>query len=69
VLAEHAERLLRSQEAARHALEVFGDEVAATIRVATFASSAATLLAPSIAAATTEHPRLTVHTSKSTSMR
>jgi DNA-binding transcriptional LysR family regulator len=62
VLAEHAERLLRSQEAARHALEAFGDEVAATIRVATFASSAATLLAPSIAAATTEHPRLTVRT-------
>jgi DNA-binding transcriptional LysR family regulator len=62
VLAEHAERLLRSQEAARHALEAFGDEVAATIRVATFASSAATLLAPSIAAATTEHPLLRVRT-------
>jgi DNA-binding transcriptional LysR family regulator len=62
VLAEHAERLLRSQEVARHALEAFGDEVAATIRVATFASSAATLLAPSIAAATTEHPLLRVRT-------
>jgi DNA-binding transcriptional LysR family regulator len=62
VLAEHAERLLRSQEAARHALEAFGDEVAATIRVATFASSAATLLAPSIAAATAEHPLLRVRT-------
>ena len=61
-LAAHAERLLQSQEAARHALEAFGDEVAATIRVATFASSAATLLAPSIAAATAEHPRLKVRT-------
>src|SRR5829696_3217571 len=62
VLAEHAERLLQSEEAARHALETFGDEVAATIRVATFASSAATLLAPSIAAATARHPGLTVQT-------
>ena len=62
VLAEHAERLLLSHEAARHALEAFGDEVAATISVATFASSAATLLAPSIAAATMEHPRLSVRT-------
>src|SRR5919109_156519 len=62
VLAEHAQRLLLSQKTARHALEAFGEEVAATIRVATFASSAATLLAPSIAAATTEHPRLSVRT-------
>jgi len=62
VLAEHAERLLRSEEAARHALEAFGDEVVASICVATFASSAATLLAPSIAAATEEHPGLNVRT-------
>lgn len=62
VLAEHAERLLRSEQAARHALEAFGDEIVATIRVATFASSAATLLAPSIAAATMRHPRLRVRT-------
>src|SRR5919109_1356838 len=52
VLAEHAQRLLLSQETARHALEAFGEEIAATIRVATFASSAAT----------TEHPRLSVRT-------
>ena len=62
VLAEHAARMLSTERAARHALEAFGDEVAGTLRVATFASSAATLVAPSIAAATTEHPRLAVRT-------
>ena len=62
VLAEHATRMLSSEQAARHALEAFGDEIAATLRIATFASSAATLLAPSIAAATAEHPRLVVRT-------
>ena len=62
VLAGHAEQLLRSEESARHALESFGDDVAATLRVATFASSAATLLAPSIVAATARHPRLEVRT-------
>lgn len=62
VLVEHAERILRSEDAARHALEAVVREVAGTIRVATFASSAATLLAPSIVAATARHPRLTVLT-------
>lgn len=62
VLVEHAERLLRSEVAARHALEAVAGEVAGTIRVATFASSAATLLAPSIVAATARHPRLAVRT-------
>jgi DNA-binding transcriptional LysR family regulator len=62
VLVEHAERMLRSEEAARHALEAVGEHVAGVIRVATFASSAATLLAPSIVAATARHPRLTAMT-------
>src|SRR5213592_2052550 len=62
VLVEHAERILRSEDAARHALEAVTREVAGTIRVATFASSAATLLAPSIVAATARHPRLTALT-------
>jgi DNA-binding transcriptional LysR family regulator len=62
VLVEHAERMLRSEDAARHALEAVTREVAGTIRVATFASSAATLLAPSIVAATARQPRLTALT-------
>lgn len=62
VLAEHAASLLSAQDAARQALEAYGDEIAATIRVATFASSAATLLAPSIASVTAHHPRLRVQT-------
>jgi DNA-binding transcriptional LysR family regulator len=62
VLVEHAERILRSEDAARHALEAVTREVAGTIRVATFASSAATLLPPSIVAATARHPRLTALT-------
>jgi DNA-binding transcriptional LysR family regulator len=62
VLVEHAERILRSEDAARHALEAVTQEVAGTIRVATFASSAATLLAPSIVAATARHPHLTALT-------
>ncbi|MDP1848893.1 MAG: LysR family transcriptional regulator [Solirubrobacteraceae bacterium] len=62
VLVEHAERILRSEDAARHALEAVVGEVAGTIRLATFASSAATLLAPSIVAATARHPRLTALT-------
>lgn len=62
VLVEHAERMLRSEDAARHALEAVTGEVAGTIRVATFASSAASLLAPSIVTATSRHPRLTALT-------
>jgi DNA-binding transcriptional LysR family regulator len=62
VLVEHAERILRSEDAARHALEAVTREVAGIIRVATFASSAASLLAPSIVAATARHPRLTALT-------
>lgn len=62
VLVEHAERILRSEDAARQALEAVTHEVAGTIRVATFASSAASLLAPSIVAATARHPRLAVLT-------
>ena len=62
VLVEHAERILRSEEAARHALETVGGEVIGTLRIATFASSAATLLAPSIVAAQARHPRLAAST-------
>jgi DNA-binding transcriptional LysR family regulator len=62
VLVEHAERILRSEDAARHALEAVRHEVAGRVHVATFASSAASLLAPSIVAATARHPRLTVVT-------
>lgn len=62
LLVEHAERMLQSEQDAFQALEAFGDQITATIRVATFASSAATLLAPSIAAATAKHPGLRVET-------
>lgn len=61
-LVVHAERILRSEEEARRALDAMADEVAGTLRVATFATSAAALLAPSIVKAGRRHPHLTVMT-------
>src|SRR5919197_3588517 len=55
VLVDHAERILRAEEEARAALETAGDEVAGTLTIATFASFAASLLAPSIVDATRQH--------------
>jgi DNA-binding transcriptional LysR family regulator len=62
VLVEHASRILDAEENARAALEAVGDEVTGTLRIATFATFAASLLAPSIARATERHPRLAVRT-------
>jgi DNA-binding transcriptional LysR family regulator len=62
VLVAHAERILQSEEEARRALQAAADEVVGTIRVATFATSAASLLGPSIVTATHRHPRLSVMT-------
>jgi DNA-binding transcriptional LysR family regulator len=62
VLARHAQRILEAEEDARRALEASTDAVAGTVRVASFATSAATLLAPSIALAAERYPRLEVMT-------
>jgi DNA-binding transcriptional LysR family regulator len=62
VLARHAHRILEAEEEARRALEAATDDVAGTVRVASFATSAATLLAPSIAIAAERYPHLDVMT-------
>ncbi|MDA0181923.1 LysR family transcriptional regulator [Solirubrobacter phytolaccae] len=62
VLVEHAGHILRAEEEARAALEAAGEEVAGALTVATFATFAASLLAPSIHTATARHPRLSVRT-------
>lgn len=62
VLVEHAGHILRAEEDARAALEAAGEEVAGTLTVATFATFAASLLAPAIHTATARHPRLAVRT-------
>lgn len=60
VLVAHAERLLRSEEEARRALQEVAEGVTGAIRVGAFATSAATLLAPSIITAAQRYPRLSV---------
>jgi DNA-binding transcriptional LysR family regulator len=62
VLARHAHRILEAEEEARRALEAATDDVAGTVRVVSFATSAATLLAPSIAIAAERYPHLDVMT-------
>ena len=51
---------MASEDEARRALLAGRDEVAGTLRVGTFASSAATLMAPSFTAAARLYPRLTI---------
>lgn len=62
VLLGHAERMLDAEHAARRALEALADDVSGTLRIATFATSAATLLAPSITRLGARHPALRVMT-------
>jgi DNA-binding transcriptional LysR family regulator len=62
VLVEHAGLILRAEEDARAAMEAVGEEVSGTLTIATFATLAAALLAPSIQTATARHPRLSVRT-------
>jgi DNA-binding transcriptional LysR family regulator len=62
VLAEHAERMLQSEQAARQALAAVDDQVVGTVRLATFASSAATLIPRSIVLARSRHPLLRAST-------
>ena len=62
VLAEHAERMLQSEQAARQALAAVDDQVVGTLRLATFASSAATLIPRSIVLARSRHPLLRAST-------
>lgn len=62
LLVEHAGRILRAEEAARAALEAGRRDVAGTLTIATFATFAASLLAPSIAAAARRHPELRLRT-------
>jgi DNA-binding transcriptional LysR family regulator len=62
VLADHAVRILDAEEDARAALDAVGTEVAGALTIATFATFAAALLAPSIQAASERHPQLSIRT-------
>ena len=62
VLVAHAERMIESEQNARRALQSVTGEVVGTVRVATFATSAATLVGPAIATAGERHPRLSIMT-------
>lgn len=60
ILAEHAERVLQAVTDARTALDNERQEVAGTVRVGTFATTAAALLVPTIAKALLHYPKLTI---------
>jgi DNA-binding transcriptional LysR family regulator len=62
VLVGHAERMLQAEREARQALATVDDEVVGSIRLATFASSAATLIPRSIVLARERHPLLRAST-------
>lgn len=60
IMAEHAELVLQAVADARRALDTEKQEVAGTVCVGTFATTAAALLVPTIAKALARYPRLTV---------
>ncbi|MDA2804188.1 LysR family transcriptional regulator [Nocardiopsis suaedae] len=60
IMAEHAELVLQAVADARRALDTEKQEVAGTVRVGTFATTAAALLVPTIAKALARYPKLAV---------
>ena len=60
ILAEHAERMLRSEADARAALEADEQDVAGPIRVGTFATTASALLVPTIVKASNRYPNIRI---------
>lgn len=60
VLADHAERLLAAEDAARRAVQGLGDDVAGAVSLGIWGSSAAALMAPLWNLANSTYPALTV---------
>ncbi|TIC81700.1 LysR family transcriptional regulator [Nocardioides sp. GY 10127] len=60
VLVAHAESLIEAERAARLAVAALGSDVAGPLRVGTWGSMAATLLAPVVAELGRRHPEVTV---------